>query len=47
VDVVYPFLITLQTNGAKKVKLALAFLSRKGFDDALLRGELVLEANFL
>lgn len=44
VDAVYPFLITLQTNRAKKAQLALAFLSRKGFNDALLGGELALES---
>jgi len=44
VDAVYPFLITLQTSRAKKAELALAFLSRKGFNDALLGGELALEA---
>jgi len=43
VDAVYPFLITLQTNRAKKVQLALAFLSRKGLNDVLLGGELALE----
>ncbi len=43
VDAVYPFLITLQTNRAKKAQLALAFLSRKGLSDVLLGGELALE----
>lgn len=43
VDAVYPFLITLQTSRAKKAQLVLAFLSRKGFSDALLGGELALE----
>jgi DNA-binding transcriptional ArsR family regulator len=43
-DAVYPFLITLQTNRAKKVQLALAFLSRKGLNDTSLGGELALEA---
>ncbi len=42
VDAVYPFLITMQTNRAKKVQLALAFLSRKGFNHALLGGEFAL-----
>jgi restriction endonuclease Mrr len=44
VDAVYPFLITMQTNRAKRVKLALAFLSRKGLNQTLLGGELALEA---
>src|SRR6266849_5243877 len=44
VDAIYPFLITLQTNKAKKAQLALAFLSRKGLNDAFLGGELALEA---
>jgi len=43
VDAVYPFLITLQTSRAKKAELAMAFLSRKGFNDAVLGGELALE----
>ena len=42
IDSVYPFLITMQTNVAKKMQLALAFLSRKGLD-AQLGGELALE----
>ncbi len=44
VDAVCPFLITMQTNRAKRVQLALAFLSRKGLNHALLGGELALEA---
>src|SRR6266480_2309673 len=43
VDAVYPFLIELQTNRAKKAQLTLAFLSRKGMKDATLGGELALE----
>ena len=42
-DAVYPFIIALQTNRAKKAQLALAFLSRKGLNDVLLGGELALE----
>ncbi len=44
VDVVYPFLTMLQTCKAKKARLALAFLSRKGLKHTLLGGELALEA---
>ena len=44
VDAIYPFLIALQTNKAKKAQLVLAFLSRKGLNDVLLGGELALEA---
>ncbi len=44
VDVVYPFLAMLQTCKAKKVRLALAFLSRKGLSHTLLGGQLALEA---
>ena len=44
IDSVYPFLIALQTNKAKKAELVLAFLSRKGFTNTLLSGELALEA---
>ncbi len=44
VDVVYPFLTMLQTCKAKKARLALAFLSRKGLNHTLLGGELALEA---
>ncbi len=44
VDAVYPFLIALQTNRAKKAQLTMAFLSRKGHNGALLGGELALEA---
>lgn len=44
VNAVYPFLIELQTNSAKKAELALALLSRNGFNDAVLGGELALEA---
>jgi hypothetical protein len=43
VDAVYPFLITLQTNRAKKAQLTLAFLSRKGLNGVLLGGEIALE----
>jgi hypothetical protein len=43
VDAIYPFLITLQTNRAKKAQLTMAFLSRKGLRDASLGGELALE----
>ncbi len=44
IDAVYPFLIALQTNRTKKAELALAFLSRKGLNDALLGGEPAFEA---
>ncbi|MHB1908593.1 MAG: hypothetical protein ACYCQJ_06935 [Nitrososphaerales archaeon] len=43
VNAVYPFLIELQTNMAKKAKLTLALLSRNGCSDVLLGGELALE----
>ncbi|MHB1869187.1 MAG: hypothetical protein ACYCPP_09640, partial [Nitrososphaerales archaeon] len=42
VDAVYPFLIAMQTNKAKKTLLTLAFLSRKGHS-VLLGGQLALE----
>ncbi len=47
VDAVYPFLIMLQTNKAKRTLLMMAYLSRKGFKDALVGGELALETQFL
>ena len=43
IDVVYPFLIAMQTNRVKKTQLALAFLARKGFNEVLLGGELALQ----
>ena len=44
VDAVYPFLILSQANNVRKAELALAFLARKGFEDAMLGGEVALEA---
>ena len=44
VDTVYPFLVLSQANDEKKAELALAFLARKGFEDAVLGGEVALEA---
>ena len=44
VDAIYPFLILSQANHVKKAELALAFLARKGFEDAMLGGEVALEA---
>ena len=44
VDAIYPFLILSQANNVKKAELALAFLARKGFEDAALGGEVALEA---
>ena len=43
VDAVYPFLILSQANDVKKAELALAFLARKGFENAILGGEVALE----
>ncbi len=43
IDVVYPFLIALQTSRVKKVELTLAFLARKGFNEALIGGEPALQ----
>jgi hypothetical protein len=44
VDAVYPFLIALQTSRVKKAQLTMAFLCRKGLNDAAFGGELALES---
>lgn len=42
-DVVYPFLISMRKNKEKKAQLAFAYLTRKGFDNMLIGGELALQ----
>ena len=44
IDAIYPFLIAIQTNMTKRAQLALAFLSRKGLQGAVLGGEVALES---
>ena len=44
VEAINPFLNLSQANDEKKAELALAFLARKGFEDAMLGGEVALEA---
>jgi hypothetical protein len=42
-DAVYPFLVALQTSETKRAQLTLSFLSRKGFGDLVIGGEMALE----
>ncbi|MBM3898069.1 MAG: hypothetical protein FJ358_06065 [Thaumarchaeota archaeon] len=43
IDIVYPFLISMQTSKEKRVQLAIAYLARKGLDKPLIGGELALQ----
>lgn len=43
IDVVYPFLISLKNNKQEKMQLTLAYLARKGFENAMLAGEAALQ----